>query len=67
MVESDPECNALWYTREFAIKTIMDWHRGELIAPVSTTNGCALPSVIAPGQKARLLLALIVRELPDEV
>jgi hypothetical protein len=34
---------------------------------VPTTNGCALPSMIAPRQNAKLLLALIVRELPNEV
>ena len=45
----------------------MDWHTGEFVAPVPTTNGCATPSIIAPGQKARFLLALIVLELPEEV
>ena len=34
---------------------------------VPTTNGCATPSIIAHGQKARFLLALIVLELPEEV
>ena len=66
-MESDPECNALWYPRGFAIEAMMDWHRGELIAPVPTTNGCTLPSMIAPRQKAMFLLALIVRAMHDEV
>ena len=37
------------------------------MAPVPTTNGCATPSIMAPRQKARFLLALIVLELPKEV
>ena len=67
MVESDPECNTLWYTRGFAMDTMMDLHTGELMAPVPTTNGCATPSIIALGQKTKFLLALIVLELPEEV
>jgi hypothetical protein len=47
--------------------TRMDWQTGELMVPVPTTNGCATPSIMAPGQKARFLLILIVLELPEEV
>jgi len=67
MVESDPECSALWYTLGFAMFTRMDWHTGELMVHVPTTNGCATPSIIAHGQKARFLLALIVLELLEEI
>ena len=67
LVESDPEFSALWYTRGFARDTRMVWHTGELMVLVPITNGCATPSIIAHGQKARFLLALIVLELHEEV
>jgi len=53
MVESDPVCMTLWYILRLAIERRMDWQNGELTAPVSTTNGCATPSMIAPEQNAR--------------
>ncbi len=40
---------------------------GELIAPDPTTYGCGMPSLIALGLNARVLLALIDRMLHDEV
>ena len=40
---------------------------GGMIAPDPTTYGCGMPSLIAPGQNARDLLALIDRMLPEEV
>ena len=67
LLESDLECSALWYTRGFAMDTRMDWQTGELMVSVPTTNGCATPSIMAHGQKARFLLILIVLELPEEV
>ena len=45
----------------------MDWQTGELMAPVPIKYGCGTPSLMAPGQKARVLLALIDRVLPEEV
>ncbi len=45
----------------------MDWHTGELMAPVPIKYGCGTPSLMAPGQKARVVLALIYRVVPEEV
>ena len=45
----------------------IDWQTGELMAPVAIRYGCGLPSLMAPGQKDRVLLALIDRVLPEEV
>ncbi len=59
LLESDPECNALWYTLGLAMEIMMDWQTGELIAPDPTTYGCGTPSLIAPGQNDRYLLAVI--------
>ncbi len=67
LLESDPEYNALWNTLGLATEIMMDWHTVELIAPDPTTYGCGMPSLIAPGQNARDLLALIDRMLHDEV
>ncbi len=64
---SDPECIALWNTLGFAIEMRIDWQTRELMAPVATRYGCGTPSLIAPGQNARVLLALIDRILPEEV
>ncbi len=45
----------------------MDWQTGELMAPAPIKYGFGTPSLMAPGQKARVLLALIDRILPEEV
>ncbi len=64
---SDPECIALWNTLGFAIEMRIDWQTGELMAPIAIRYGCGTPSMMAPGQNARVLLALIDRILPEEV
>ena len=56
LVESDPECSALCYTRGFAMDTRMDSHTGELMVLVPTTKVCATPSIIALGQKGHVLV-----------
>jgi hypothetical protein len=48
------------------MERMIDWHTGEFNAPVPTTYGCGMPSMMAPGQNAKFLLALIVRVLLDE-
>ncbi len=64
---SDPECIALWNTLGLAIEMRIDWQMGELMAPVAIRYGCGMPSLMAPGQNASVLLALLDRILPEEV
>jgi hypothetical protein len=66
-MESDPECNALWYTLGLAMEIRMDWQTGELTAPVPTKYGWGAPSLIALGHNHRNLLVLIDLEFPDEI
>jgi hypothetical protein len=66
-MESDPECNALWYTLGMAMEIRMDWHTGESTTPVPTKYGWGAPSLIALGQNDRNLLVLIDLEFPDEI
>ena len=67
MLESDPECKTLWYTLGLAMEMMIDWGTGDVIALVPTTYGCGTPSLIAPGQNARVLLALIGRVLRGKI
>ncbi len=57
----------MWRPFGFAIEMRIDWQTGEFIAPVAIRYGCGTPSLMAPGQNARVLLALIDRLLLEEV
>jgi hypothetical protein len=62
----EPVWIALWNTLGQAIEIVKDEQSGEVTSPASTPKGCGIPSIIAPGQKERVMMWLMGRTLPDK-
>ncbi len=66
LAEFEPVWSALWNTLGQAIEKMSDEQSGEVNSPASTTKGCGIPSIIAPGQNEKVMLMPMERILPDE-